>query len=729
MTRSERSWALPAATAARSLCLWIITLWCCGGTAASSLPSGDSFAAGSDWPAYNGSPGGTHYSRLAQINTANVARLELAWTYDTGDSVHGRPAPFDMEVNPLIIKGKLYFVSPKGRLICLDGASGRQQWSFDPAGGQPVYTLQRLRGVSYWSDGRADSRILFTFRTSLYAINAQTGRLIPSFGKEGRIDLATGIDRDPGTISVTNVSPGVIYKDLIILGSTGWTPGDIRAFDVRSGELIWVFHTIPHPGERGYRTWPKDAWKSLMGANCWAGMTLDPNRGWVFVPLASGGMAQQDFYGADRVGDNLYADALVALDARTGRPVWKFQTVRHDLWDRDLPAPPTLVRVERGGKRIDAVAQITKSGFVFVLDRDTGEPLFPVTERPVPASDIPGERTVSHQIFPEAPAPFARQKLTAGMLTHRTPQAHAEALREFQRLRSRGPFDPPSLQGTIILPGLDGGGEWGGAAYDPTTDLLYVNANEMAWTLRLSRRPSTKSPNSGRALYLAHCAACHRQNLVGSPPEIPSLVDIAQRMPFMDMYLQIMGGGGRMPAFGSELSQKQLQVLIEYLRTGTNRTAGGSGATAVRRQSPAYVFDGYQKFLDPDGYPAIAPPWGTLSAINLNTGRYAWRIPFGSYPELAKKGMTHTGSENYGGSIVTAGGVLFIGATSFDRTFHAYDAKSGRLLWEAQLPAGGNATPATYVANGRQFVVISAGGGKDPRTEPEGKLVAFTLGR
>jgi quinoprotein glucose dehydrogenase len=351
------------------------------------LASAGDFSAGADWSYYHGNPGGTHYSTLKQINTSNVKHLQVAWTYDSGDAENPVPGA-DMQTNPLIIKGKLYFVSPKGRIISLDAATGRELWKFDPAGGNAVLTRQRLRGVSYWSDGK-QARILATFGTHLYALDAHSGKLAPDFGQGGRIDLREGLGRDPSTISVSNVTPGAVFKDLIVMGSTGSTPGHIRAFDVRTGKMQWIFHTIPHPGEEGYDTWPADAWKSAMGVNNWAGMAVDPKRGLVFVPLASPGMGDKDFYGADRVGDNLFGNALVALDAATGKRVWHFQTVRHDLWDRDLPAPPTLVTVVHKGKRVDAVAQITKSGFVFVLDRDTGKPLFPVESKPYPASDVP----------------------------------------------------------------------------------------------------------------------------------------------------------------------------------------------------------------------------------------------------------------------------------------------------------------------------------------------------
>lgn len=684
-------------------------------------------AAGDDWAAYLGNPGATHYSALKDIDTANVGRLRVAWTYDTGDAANGGVPGADMQVNPLVVAGRLYFVSPKGRVISLDAASGKERWTFDPAGGQPVLSRQRLRGLSYWS-GDKEARILATFGHFLYALDAATGRPVPGFGAGGRIDLRQGLGRDPATLSVATVTPGVVYRDLVVMGSTGNTPGHIRAFDVRTGALRWIFHTIPHPGEEGYDTWPRDAWKTAMGVNNWSGMTLDARRGLVFVPLASPGMGDKDFYGADRHGDNLFGNALVALDAATGKRVWHFQTVRHDLWDRDLPAPPTLVTVVREGRTIDAVAQVTKSGVVFVLERDTGKSLFPLEEKPYPASDVPGERAAPTQLMPMRPAPFARQRLTRDMLTRRTPQAHETVARVFDGLSSRGQFDPPSERGTIIFPGLDGGAEWGGAAFDPETGMLYVNANEMAWILRLKKRPAPVAGKGGRAVYLNHCASCHREDRSGSPPEFPSLAAVGERLPEAHVRRIVQDGNGRMPAFGGRLGADEIAAVAAYLRKPSEEEVAPAG-TALATDDAAYVFDGYKRFLDPDGYPAVTPPWGTLNAIDLSSGETAWTIPFGEYPELAKSGMANTGSENYGGAVVTAGGVLFIGATVFDNQFRAFDKRTGRLLWQDTLPAAGLATPATYRADGRQFVVIAAGGGKNPKAAPAAKLVAYALPR
>jgi quinoprotein glucose dehydrogenase len=546
---------------------------------------------------------------------------------------------------------------------------------------------------------------------------------VSAFGVSGRIDLREHL-RVGDVEMVSMTTPGVVYKDLLICGSiTSETlptaPGDIRAFDARTGKLRWSFHTIPHPGEFGYETWPKDAWYYSGSANNWMGMALDERRGLVFVPTGS---AAYDFYGANRTGDNLFANCLIALDASTGRRVWHFQTVRHDIWDRDLPSPPSLVTVVRDGRRVDAVAQTTKSGFVYLFERATGKPLFPIEYRKYPPSDIPGETTAEAQPLPTKPEPFARQRLTADMLTNRTPQAHAAAAERFAKVRSAGQFIPGSREGTIIFPGYDGGAEWGGAAYDPVTGLLYVNANEMAWILTMVEPPPPAPRVSGKQLYMTQCASCHGADMTGAPPEFPPLKRISDRYTDDELYTLLFQGSGRMPSF-ARLGDDGVRAVLGYVTRGVDTDVAARGASPFDMK---FISDGYKKFLDPDSYPAVAPPWGTLSAIDLNTGEYAWKIPLGEYPALAAQGMTNTGSENYGGAVVTAGGLLFIGATSYDRKFRAFDKSTGKLLWETTLPAAGNATPATYEVDGRQYVVIAAGGGKS--SDPSGgSYVAFAL--
>ena len=664
-----------------------------------------------------GGPGNIRYSPLAQIDRTNVARLRVAWTFDTGDVHPGS----EMQCQPVVGDGVLYASTPTARVVALDAATGRLIWSFDPQPGRRA-TRVRHRGVTLWGEGRA-RRVFSTAGHYLYALDAGTGKPVPGFGREGRVDLREGLGRDPAAVSISVSTPGAVYRDLLILGSTvsedlPSAPGDIRAFDALTGRIRWTFHTIPHPGEFGYETWPKDAWLHSGGANNWAGMTVDAARGLVFVPTGS---AAFDFYGADRAGDDLFANCLVALRAGTGERVWHFQAVHHDVWDRDFPSPPALVTVQRDGRAVDAVAQTAKSGHVFVFERTTGKPLFPIRERPVTGPGVEGEALARTQPLPLAPPPFARQAFAPEMATTRTPEAHRAVLERLRTLHNAGQFVPPSLEGTVIFPGFDGGAEWGGAAFDPTSGLLYVNANEMAWVLRLVPRPA--AAGGGKALYLRHCANCHGATLKGSPPEFPALTGVGSRYKEEQIAALVRQGTGRMPGF-AQLGSAAVRAIAGYVAAGRDITVAG----AAREGLPAlkYTHDGYHKFLDPDGYPAVKPPWGTLNAIDLNRGVIAWSIPLGEYPELAAKGMRNTGTENYGGPLVTAGGLVFIAATNHDRKFRAFDKATGKLLWETTLPAAGNATPATYEVNGRQFVVIAAGGGKSGAPSG-GTYVAFTL--
>ena len=576
------------------------------------------------WQVYGGDPGQTRYASLDQINRDNVHRLDVAWTLDTGD------AGPTIECNPIVVGGTMYLTSPLLKVIAVDAATGEERWRFDPFENYdgPRYWREVSRGLTYWSD---EHRLFAGAGPFLYAVDAHTGVLIEGFGNGGSIDLREGLGRDPEDLEIIITSPGAMYRDLIIVGanvseSPGAAPGHIRAYDARSGALAWIFHTIPQPGEFGHDTWEGDSWKTAGGANAWAGFTVDVERGIVFAPT---GAPTYDFYGGNRKGANLFANTLLALDAATGERIWHYQTVHHDVWDYDLPAPPNLVRVRQRGRNVDAVAQVTKTGFVFLLDRETGEPLFPIEERPVPQSDVPGEETWPTQPFPTKPPPFARQGITAGDLVEHV------AVEEFERYRSEGLFTPGSIEGTLMLPGYLGGANWGGAAVDPTNAMMYVSASNF-----------------------------------------PSVVMLKK----------------------------------------------GDG-------EPAYLNRADPHFVDEDGYPAIKPPWGTLTAIDLNDGTLVWQVPLGTYPQ---HDAPSTGTLNLGGAIVTAGGLVFVGST-MDRMFRAYDADSGDVLWETQLPTGGMALPATYEVDGTQYVVIAAGGGVGMRgarpieTPPGASYVAFAL--
>lgn len=661
-----------------------------------------------DWPVYGGNDDHTHFSTLSQITPANVAKLTVAWTYATKDEFNGS----EMQANPIVVNGVLYATTPKLQVFALDAATGQQLWRFDPNNGAPPTSRIRHRGVVVTRD-----RVLFNYRNRLYALDRKTGQPIPSFGKNGWVDLREGLGRPIEGLSVSASTPGVVFEDLLIMGSTvpeglPSAPGDIRAFDINTGALRWSFHTIPHPGEFGYGTWPADAWKINGGANAWSGVTLDAKRGMVF---AATGSASYDFYGANRVGDNLFANSVLALDARTGQRLWHYQVLKHDLWDRDLPAAPTLVSVQRDGKAVDAVAQITKTGHVWLFDRDKGTPLFPVEERRMPHMALDGDQPAPSQFFPTLPAPFARQQLTVNDLTRRTPAAHAAALKTFNQYKTGHPFDAPNLTGTIIYPGVDGGGEWGGPAFDPATGLLYVNSNEMAWLLKLV-------PRSDESIYAANCASCHGDKRQGSALG-PKLSDVATRRTREDITKIIREGTGRMSAFGGAMDGGAINDLVNFLVTGKDASKGVVPSSPYTLPYRTAFFD---IFLDHEGYPGIKTPWGTLNAIDLNTGKTRWSIPFGEYPKLAAKGIRNTGTDSYGGAIVTQNGLLIIAATTYDNKIRAFDKLTGKLLWQAKLPAAGNAQPSTYMVNGTQYIVIACGGGKNGAPSG-GTYVAFAL--
>ncbi len=659
-----------------------------------------------DWPVYQGSDEKTHYTTLSQISPENVSSLQVAWTYDTRDAFEGS----EMQSNPVVIDGVLYAMSPKQRAFALDAATGEELWSFDPTGGQFTGPRIRYRGVVVH-----DGRVYFNYRHRLFSLDAKSGQKAAGWGNDsGWVDLRAGLGRPEQGLSVSASTPGAVYKDMLIIGTSvpealPSAPGDIRAYDVKTGAIRWTFHTIPHPGEFGYDTWPAEAWKVAGGANAWSGVTVDQKRGMVFFATGS---ASFDFYGANRVGDNLFANSIVALDANTGQRVWHFQGLRHDLWDRDFPAAPTLVTVTRNGKPVDAVAQITKTGHVWVLDRETGAELFPSAWRKMPPAILDGDVTADSQRFPVLPKPFARQQLTEEMLTDRTPEAHAAALKLFRENPTPDPWTPPNTKGIIIFPGVDGGGEYGGPAFDPKTGMLYVNSNEMGWILKIVPRETT-------SLFGAYCAECHGAK---STPIGPTLTGVSKRLTRQQITNAIRAGTGRMPAFATALGDSSIAELVEYLVSGKQPTRTPTSVPTFLK----YRNTTFDIFLDHEGYPAIKPPWGTLNAIDLNTGNTRWSIPFGEYPKLVAQGLKNTGSDNYGGAIVTENGLLIIAATTYDNKIRAFDKTNGKLLWEGQLPAAGNTTPATYMVHGKQYIVIACGGGKNGAPSG-GTYVAFAL--
>ncbi len=594
-----------------------------------------------NWHTYLGDPGRTRFADLSQIDTGNVDQLKVAWTYHSKDQRAGNTST--IECNPIMVEGTLFVTSPLLKLIALDAATGEEKWVFDPFEGEDPYLANNSfyqgvnRGVSYWQSGE-DQRIFYTAQDQLYAIDAVTGELVLDFGSRGSISLKDGLPIDSlEDQQVWATTPGTIYQNLIVMGVSlnegpkKTTPGYINAYNTLDGHLEWTFHTIPQEGERGTHTWQGESWKTGSGANAWAGMSLDTEKEMLFAAIGSPSF---DFVGIDRKGQNLYGNSVVALKVNTGELVWHYQIVHHDLWDYDLPCPPVLVQVQQEGQVREAVAQVTKHGFVFVLDRMTGEPLFPVEERPVPASDLPGEEASPTQPFPLRPPAFVQQDFTDSMITNISAEAHQYISQQLKGKKYGQMFTPPSLDGTIIFPGFLGGANWSGASFDPYTGWLYVNANQVPNILTL----------------------VHNEEDTAHP----------------------------------------------------------------------YGHLGYRQFLDEEGYPAVKPPWGTLSAIDLHSGQIAWQQVLGEFSALTARGVPPTGTPNIGGTIVTSGGLVFVAATQ-DEKIRAFHKRSGQLLWEAQLPFGGYATPATYEWQGKQYVVIAAGGGGKMRTRSGDAYVAFAL--
>jgi quinoprotein glucose dehydrogenase len=678
----------------------------------------------STWRTYNGSGLGIKYSSLTEVDTGNVSKLQIAWVYHTGDVDTANHS--QIQCNPIIIDNMLYGVSPKMKLFAIDAATGREKWAFNPFDSingdkHSFFIMNNCRGVVYWSDEKEDKRIFYTAGSFLYAVNALTGKIIPGFGNQGKIDLHDGLGKDVKDLFVVATSPGIIYKDLLIMGSrvsegSDAAPGHLRAYDTRTGQQRWIFHTIPQPGEFGYDSWEDSiAYKHIGGANCWSGFSIDEKRGILFAPIGS---ASFDFYGGKRRGMNLFADCLLALDAETGKRLWHFQDVHHDVWDRDLPTPPALVTVLHNGSQVDAVAQTTKTGFVFLFNRETGEPLFPIEEKPVPQeTEMAGEKIWPTQPIPVLPKPFVRQAFTKVDLNNLLADSSVQDLQKrWVSYKSGIMFQPPSRQGTVIFPGFDGGGEWGGPAADPATGILYVNANEMPWVLTMvdvkNERPKDETNlQAGKRLYLQNCMSCHGPNRQGSG-NYPSLLAINKKYDQAQISQLIVTGRRMMPGF-KQLSGEEKTALASFI-LGISSEAGKKFKAPPKRvdtfRNLPYSITGYNKFLSKDGYPAIRPPWGSLNAINLNTGELVWKDTLGDYPEFKAKGI-HTGTENYGGPVVTAGALVFIAATR-DGKFRAFNKRTGEMIWEIDLPAPGYATPAVYAVNGKQYIVIACGGGK-----------------
>jgi quinoprotein glucose dehydrogenase len=694
------------------------------------------------WPIYGGSKDNIRYSTLSEIDTTNIANLKLAWTYSSGnnDSIHGS----QIQCNPIIVDNILYGVNPAMKLFAIEAATGIELWKFDintdtdfDGNREAFHIMINSRGIAYWSDGKEDKRIFFTAGSNTYAINALTGKPIKTFGNNGSIDLHDGLDRDGvEDLFVVNTSPGVVYKDLIILGTRvneelPSAPGHIRAFDVRTGERKWIFHTIPYPGEDGFETWEnKEAYKYTGGANVWSGFSLDEKRGIIYCGTGS---AAYDFYGGTRKGSNLYANCVLALDAATGKKIWHQQVLHHDLWDKDIPTAPALVTLQKDGKKIDAVAQPTKNGVLFVFDRETGKPIYDIKETPVDTiSDLTGEKPWPTQPIPTKPAPYARQTLSIDDINpYISTEEKAEIKSKMEGYRFGNPYLTPGKKPSIILPGYDGGAEWGGPAFDPNSGIMYINSNEMAWIMEIkdhiiSAPPQENLIKAGERLYNWNCISCHGTDRKGTGNN-PTLIDIKSKYDF-DNFVNLINYGRRMmPGFKrlSDEDKKAIAAFVLEINDQKSVTYKSKPIDTILQKLMPYKMKGYTKFLTKEGYPAINPPWGTLNAINLNTGEYVWKIPFGEHEALKAKGIPTTGTENYGGPVVTAGGLLFIAATK-DGMFRAYHKATGKLLWEYKLPAPGFATPSIYEHKGKQYVVIACGGGK-LGTKSSDKYLAFSL--
>tara|TARA_B110000037_G_scaffold187249_1_gene217714 strand:+ start:214 stop:3045 length:2832 start_codon:yes stop_codon:yes gene_type:complete len=680
-----------------------------------------------EWDTYRGDQKGNQYAELAQVHAANVHQLEVAWQYRTGDANERS----SMQVNPIIVDGLLYVSTPSLRAVALDAASGEEVWVFESSRYNKNQTLfrGRTRGVTYWESGDgSDKRIFHFVKDRVYALDAKTGELITSFGEGGHIDLRKNLGMDPEDASIEVTSPGSVYKNFLVVGSRvpeGYrsTPGHIRAWDTVTGEFKWIFHTVPKEGEIGFDTWAFEEGESYGGANAWGGFTVDEKRGWVFCATGSPAF---DFYGGNRKGANLFGNCVLALDATTGERIWHYQTVHHDLWDYDNPPAPILVTLNRGENERDAVVQLTKMGLTFVLDRETGEPIFPVKEMAVPKSTIEGEETSPTQPIPLKPAPLGRLGITEADLTNISPEARAHALEEFSKYVSGTLYTPPSEQGTLTSPGLLGGVEWHGASYDEYYNILYVNSNDAPTISRLRKiyEPATGSDVSevqhGKILYAKNCSSCHGADKQGIPPVYPSVAHLDKTKE--EIVSVIRDGGNIMPAF-PQFKAKEVAALAAFM-AGDYSIAEED--FIVEDATVRYSQEGYRVFADNQGYPAISPPWGTLNAIDLNTGEFVWRKPLGEYPELVEQGIRNTGTMNYGGAVATAGGLVFIAATA-DEKIRAFEKTRGKLLWEYQLPAGGYATPSVYMADGKQYLVIVAGGGGKNRTPSGDSVIAFAL--
>ena len=679
------------------------------------------------WADYAGSSDSSQYSSLDQINKNNVSQLEVAWTFPTGKG--------PLRGSPLVVDN-LIFVTANGGIAALDAATGKQKWF------APDTMTAAQRGLSFWeSEDKSDRRLFFSKGHSLMAIGALTGKLILSFGEQGGVDLRQGLGRDPETITkIAPLTPGRVFENLIIVGSSVGdegiesykaAPGDIRAYDVRTGALVWTFHTIPRPGEVGYETWPEDAWKTAGAANAWSAMSVDEARGIIYIPT---GAPSYHFYGANRAGDNLFANSVLALDVRTGKRLWHFQAVHHDLWDYDLAMAPKLLTIKRNGIPVDAVALATKQGLLFVFDRVTGEPVFPIEERSVPASGVPGEQAAATQPFPVQLPPFARQTLSKDDLN--TLVANDEKIALAKRIdaaRNEGLFTPPSRRGTVTAPGSRGGAQFGNGAVVPDAGLFYLAVIESPTIPKLEQKSEMTAEHyqvsEAPTIFANTCASCHGAEGRGQKPLFPAIVGISKRLSPEEFRTVVKQGRGRMPAFAS-IPDSQIDKLMSYIDQLDSITPGQNklGETGVISEGETRYWSGYHHFFSEEGLLLGPLPWSHLVAYDLNQGKILWDKPYGDVIQLAEKGITGTGSLFPSNSLVaTAGGLLF--STTSDRKIRAWDRDTGEVLWSADLPADPQGIPAVYEIDGQQYIVATAtyGDAKSGQPYQQNAYVAFAL--
>ncbi len=674
----------------------------CGGERTPSGKTTDTF---DTWGSYLGDEGRRHYSSLTEIDSANLDRLEVAWTYYSGDA--GETTR--VQCNPLYGDGRVYVITAGLAMAALDAGTGEELWRFAPFTVDNAQTWAgQSRGMHLWRTPDDEARVVWAVADRLYLLDAATGLPIGNFGEEGAVDLRGDLLGNPDANQLAVTSPGVIFGNLVALGfmSTESQPaarGCIRAYDLTTGEMRWRFDVIPREGDPAAASWVPEELAVAAGANNWCGMALDVDRELIFVPTGS---AVDDFYGGRRKGDNLYANCLLALDANTGALRWHQQLTHHDLWDTDLPSPPTLVEVRLEGKTIDAVAQPTKQGELYVFDRDTGEPLFDYTEVAVPPSGIPGEVAALTQPRSSLP-PFVRQEITAADL-HTSAAGFGEVAAQFASL-NKGWYAPPSLRGTLMSPGYDGGASWGGAGTVPGSGLLVINANEAPSIVTLKEQTGIEHP--GERAYVTSCAGCHGTDRAGGTfhGNIPSLRGIDERFTEVSLAGMIHDGRGAMPGF-AHLGEIKLNQISRYLLDLPVAPDATSDEPADPTQAK-YVHTGYKYFYDEEGFSVIAPPWGTLTAYDLNAGAIRWQRPLGVDSTWAARGEPETGTRNYGGPLLTATGLIFIGATT-DAKLRAFSLATGAELWQSTLPFDGVASPASYRHNGKQYILIAAGGGK-----------------